>query len=59
MVSGLYEALRDAGAKDDLARRAAEEVANYESKLAEIKSDLRLIKWMVGFNPGCICRFDV
>ena len=50
MVAGLYDALKDAGAKDELARSAAVEVANYESELASIKSDLVLIKWMIGFN---------
>ena len=50
MVAGLYDALKDAGAKDELARKAAEEVANYDMQLAEVKSDLRLLKWMVGFN---------
>lgn len=50
MVGGLYDALKDAGAKDHLARQAAEEVANYELQLAEIKGELKLIKWMVGFT---------
>ena len=49
MVAGLYDALKDAGAKEELARSAAEEVADYETRLADIKSDLQLIKWMVGF----------
>jgi hypothetical protein len=41
---------------DDKARAAAEEVANYEGEIAklrvevsEIKSDVRLLKWMMGF----------
>lgn len=50
MVSGLYEALKDAGAKNTLAKKAAEEVADYENKIAELKSDIKLIKWMIGFN---------
>lgn len=50
MVAGLYDALKSAGAKDELARKAAEEVAGYESNLAEIRSDLKLVKWMLGFN---------
>ena len=54
MVAGLYDALKSAGASEDLARRAAEEVANYEAQLADIRSDLKLLKWMVGFTLG-IC----
>ncbi len=49
MVTGLYDALKDAGAKEELARSAAQEVADYETRLADMKSDLQLIKWMVGF----------
>jgi hypothetical protein len=33
---------------DDKAREAAEEVATYEKDLAEIKSDVRLLKWITG-----------
>lgn len=49
MAAGLYEALKDAGAKDTLAKKAAEEVADFEATANEIKSDLKLLKWMVGF----------
>jgi len=46
----LHDALLDAGAKPDLAKNAAEEVANYERQLADVRGDLSLLKWMVGFN---------
>jgi hypothetical protein len=49
MISGLYDALKDAGASEALAQKAAAEVAHYESTLAEMKSDIRLIKWIVSF----------
>ena len=49
MISGLYDALKSAGAKEDMARQAAIEVAAYDNDLNEIKSDLKLIKWMIGF----------
>jgi hypothetical protein len=48
MLGRLHDALREAGASNDAAREAAEEVASYESQLAAIRSELRLIKWMVG-----------
>ena len=45
MLSKLYDALKAAGTPDDLARQAAEEGAQVE----DLKSDVRLLKWMVGF----------
>ena len=48
MFGALYDALRQAQVPDDLARKAAEEVAGYENRLAKIESDLTLLKWMVG-----------
>jgi hypothetical protein len=41
-------ALRAGGVPDDKAREAAEEVATDEKDLAEIKSDVRLLKWITG-----------
>jgi hypothetical protein len=37
---------------DEFARKAAEEVAGYESHIAGIRSDLQLVNWMVGVNGG-------
>jgi hypothetical protein len=48
MLGKLYEALRAGGVPDDKAREAAEEVATYEKDLAEIKADVRLLKWVSG-----------
>jgi hypothetical protein len=50
MLGSLRDALVAAGAPEDKATKAAEEVAGYESELADVKSDLRLIKWMVATN---------
>jgi hypothetical protein len=44
MLGKLYDALRAGGLPDDKAR----EVATYEKDLAEIKSDVRLLKWITG-----------
>ena len=50
MMGTLYDALREGGTKEETARKAAEEVATYENRLAKIDSDLNLLKWMIGFN---------
>jgi hypothetical protein len=56
MLGQLYDALRAGNVPDDKARAAAEEVANHEGEIAkprvevsEIRSDVRLLKWMMGF----------
>ena len=48
MLSKTYEAFKAAGAPDDKAREAAEEIAPYDNRLANIEADVRLLKWMMG-----------
>lgn len=48
MLGKLYDALRSGGVPDDKAREAAEEVAAYEKDLGELKSDVRVLKWITG-----------
>lgn len=57
MISEVYDALKDAGASEEKARKAAEVLASYESQFAAIRNDLTTIKgdinplrWMIGFN---------
>jgi hypothetical protein len=50
MITELYDALKNAGAEEDKARRAAETVPAYENRFAKIETDLGILKWMVGFN---------
>ena len=50
MISDLYHALKEAGASEEKAMKAAEEVATYESRLSKIEQDLAVLKWTVGFN---------
>lgn len=50
MITELYDALKDAGAAEDKARKAAETVAAYENRFAKIETDLGILKWMVGSN---------
>ncbi len=50
MLGNLYDALKSAGADDDKARKAAEELAAYEPRFSKLEGDVALLKWMVGFN---------
>jgi hypothetical protein len=61
MLGQLYDDLRAGNVPDDKARAAAEEVANYEGEIGklrlevgEIKSDVRLLKWMGGFGIALV-----
>jgi hypothetical protein len=48
MLAKTYEAFVAAGAPEEKAREAAEELAAYESRFAKIDTDLTVLKWMVG-----------
>lgn len=55
MISEVYDALLSAGAPDDKARKAAEAIAAYESRFAQldvrltpIEGEVNLLKWMSG-----------
>jgi hypothetical protein len=50
MLGALYRALLDAQTPEESARKAAEEVAAYDSRLAAIEARLSLLTWMVGTN---------
>ena len=51
LMSGyLYRALLAAGAPDELARKAAEEVASHERAFNEGRCGTTVLTWMVGFN---------
>jgi hypothetical protein len=50
MISEVYDALIEAGASEEKARKAAEAVAQYENRLSKMEGDLGLLKWMVGTN---------
>jgi len=48
-MGALYDALKQApGVTEDAARNAAEEVANYDNRMAKIEADLRIVQWMLG-----------
>ena len=48
MLSKTYDALLAAGAPEDKARDAAEEIAAYEHRLTRIETDIALIKAEIG-----------
>ncbi len=48
MMGNLYSALKQAGADEYNARKAAEEVATYDS--STIENRLSVLTWMVGTN---------
>jgi len=50
MIFEVYDALKDAGATEDKAKKAAEALAAYENRFNKVESDLNLLKWTVGFN---------
>ncbi|MCX7672428.1 MAG: hypothetical protein N2Z63_02340 [Thiobacillaceae bacterium] len=50
MIFEVYDALKEAGASEEKARKAAEALAAYETRFAKIETDLNLPKWMLGFN---------
>lgn len=57
MISEVYDALKEAGASEDKARKAAEAIASYEDRFRHIEEQLTLVEerltmlqWMIGFN---------
>ena len=50
IMGGLYDALVDGGTQPDLARKAAEEIADYRKQLADIRTDLAFIKGVLGIT---------
>ncbi len=57
MIAEVYDALLDAGASDDKARRAAEALAAFETRFADlgtridrVDGRINTLTWMVGVN---------
>jgi hypothetical protein len=51
-MGALYDALIAAQVPEEQARKAAEEVADYNQRINTISNELTLLKWMVGTNIG-------
>jgi hypothetical protein len=65
MISEIYDALKEAGASEEKARKAAEAVAQQdqrfaglEQKITDLAGRLTLVQWMLGTNLvvslGCL-----
>lgn len=61
MISEVYDALKEAGASEEKARAAAEVMAESQSVIRQLSSDIRALKWttnimvavlMSGFTLG-------
>jgi hypothetical protein len=50
MLGNTYDALIGAGATPEQARKAAEELATRDADIADLKSSMKLMQWMLGFN---------
>ena len=50
MIVEVYDAFKSAGAEEDKALAAASAIADYQRDIAELRGDVKLIKWIVGFN---------
>jgi len=50
MLSKTYDAFKSAGAPEDKAQAAAEELAAFDLKFNRIGSEFKLVKWMLGVN---------
>jgi len=54
MISELYDALLNAGATEEKARKAAETMAGFENRFANIESMQRLHTWILTFNTAML-----
>ena len=54
MLSKTYAALVAAGAPEEAASEAADEIADFERTLSAMQSDIKLIKWTLGVVLACV-----
>jgi hypothetical protein len=54
MISEVYDALREAGATEEKARKAAEAIASYSDRLNRIERRLAILSWQVGVQTAAI-----
>ena len=44
----VYDALKEAGASEEKARKAAETIADYDNQFGEIRTELKVHRWILG-----------
>jgi hypothetical protein len=54
MIAEVCQALRSAGAPESEARAAATAVTETYREIADLRSDVKLLKYMVGVNTGLL-----
>lgn len=52
LLSEVYEAFRSIGAEEDKALKAAQSLSKRDDDVHSLKSDMNLMKWMLGFVLG-------
>lgn len=50
MIFEVYDALKEAGASEDKAKKAAEAVAAYDTRFSTIEKELAVLRWMATTN---------
>ena len=48
MIAEAYDALKEAGASEETARKAAETIADYDNEFSELKTELKVHRWILG-----------
>lgn len=54
-MGALYDALLSGNVPEEKARQAAEELAGFDRDMANLRSELTPLKWMVGTNIVLTC----
>lgn len=55
----LRDALTEAGASDESARKASEEVASFENRVATLENKINLLTWMMRTLGSLILAFQI
>ena len=50
MIAEVYDAFKSAGVEENKALAAATAIADNRKDIAELRGDVKLIKWIAGFN---------
>jgi hypothetical protein len=48
VIAEVYDALKEAGASEENARKAAETIADCDNEFSEIKTELKVHRWILG-----------